>query len=145
MILACLTLLAAGATPPDPSSPGDAEKLRGVWKTVSLTNDGKVLVDEKTPAPNVPATTLVYEEHRWMIKVGDKTVAHGVFRLDESKSPKEIDILDESGKPNAQTKLGIYELAGDTYKFCLAPAGKPRPRTFTSTPGSGHSLGVCKR
>ena len=46
---------------------------------------------------------------------------------------------------NDKTKLGIYELDGDTYKFCLAPAGKPRPTEFTSKEGSGHSLGVSKR
>jgi uncharacterized protein (TIGR03067 family) len=53
--------------------------------------------------------------------------------------------MDESGVKNARTKLGIYELDGDTYKYCLAPAGKPRPKDFTSRAGSGHSLGVSKR
>jgi uncharacterized protein (TIGR03067 family) len=77
--------------------------------------------------------------------VGDKTVASGKFSIDATKRPKEIDIMDASGNKNEQTKLGIYEVDGDTYKYCLAPAGKPRPKEFVSKEGSGDSLGVMKR
>jgi uncharacterized protein (TIGR03067 family) len=151
MTLACLFLFAAGwfgaadgSDKADPSK-SDLDNLRGTWLTVSLVNDGKVLVDEKTPPRDGPTTKLAYEGDKWMIRVGDMTVAKGVFRIDATKTPKEIDILDETGKKNAKTKLGIYELDGDRYKFCLAPAGKPRPTEFKSKEGSGWSLGVSKR
>jgi uncharacterized protein (TIGR03067 family) len=121
----------------------DLAKLSGTWLTVSLVNDGKTLVDEKTQPP--PAAKLVYERNTWMVKVGNKTVATGKFKIDAAKSPKEIDILDESGMKNEKTKLGIYETNGDSYKYCLAPAGKPRPTEFASMAGRGHSLGVSKR
>jgi len=124
---------------------GDLDKLRGTWLTVSLVNDGKTLVDEKTPPKAGPATKLVYEGNNWMIKAADKTVASGKFKIDATKTPKEIDIMDESGTRNEKTKLGIYEIDGDRYKYCLAPAGKPRPKMFTSKKGSGESLGVMKR
>jgi uncharacterized protein (TIGR03067 family) len=123
----------------------DLAKLSGTWLTVSLVNDGKALVDEKTPPKEGPATKLVYERNTWMVKVGDKTVATGKFKIDAAKAPKEIDIMDESGVKNEKTKLGIYEINRDTYKYCLAPAGKPRPTEFASKAGSGHSLGVSKR
>jgi uncharacterized protein (TIGR03067 family) len=123
----------------------DLANLRGTWLTVSLVNDGKTVVGEKATPKSGPATTLVYEGNSWMVKVGDKTVATGTFKIDAAKSPKEIDILDETGVKNEKTKLGIYEVDGDTYKFCLAPAGKPRPTEFTSKAGSGHSLGVSRR
>ncbi len=126
-------------------SKGDLDKLRGTWLTVSLVNDGKTLVDEKAPPKIGPATKLVYDGNTWMIKVGDKTVASGAFKIDATKMPREIDIMDESGVKNDKTKLGIYELDGDTYKYCLAPAGNPRPTEFSSNAGSGHSLGVSKR
>jgi uncharacterized protein (TIGR03067 family) len=38
---------------------------------------------------------------------------------------------------NDKTKLGIYELNNDTYKFCLAAAQKHRPKEFTSKEGVG--------
>jgi uncharacterized protein (TIGR03067 family) len=128
----------------DPSKV-DLDKLQGAWLTVTLVNDGKTVVDEKTPAKPGPANKLVYDGNKWLINVGDKTVASGNFKIDSTKKPKEIDIMDDSGIKNDKTKLGIFELDGDTYKFCLAPAGKPRPSDFTSKAGSGHSLGVSKR
>ena len=111
---------------------GDLDKLSGTWLTVSLVNNGKTLVDENAPPKEGPATKLVYDGNKWKVLVGDKTVANGEFKIDETKTPKEIDIMDETGKKNDKTKLGIYELDGDKYKYCLAPAGKPRPTEFTS-------------
>ena len=98
----------------------DAEKLQGTWLTVSQVADGKTLVDEKTPPKAGPAVKLAYEGDKWMVKVGDKTVAWGKFKIDQTKTPKEIDILDETGTKNDKTKLGIYEFDGDTYRYCLA-------------------------
>ena len=133
-----------GPSTDEPAKVG-LDKLHGTWMTVSLVNDGKTLVAEKNPPKEGPATKLVYDGNKWMIKVGDKTVASGVFKIDSTKKPMEIDIMDESGVQNDKTKLGIFELGGDTYTYCLAPAGKPRPTRFTSNSGSGHSLGVSQR
>ncbi len=145
LMLVVAWLMAAPGLAQDDASKADLAKLRGTWLTVSLVNDGKTLVDESTPPTPGPTTKLAYDRTNWIIKVGDKVVATGVFTVDATKTPKEIDILDESGMTNDKTKLGIYELKGDTYKYCLAPAGKPRPTEFTSKAGSGHSLGVSKR
>ena len=134
-------LIAADAKP----AKNELAKLRGTWLTVSLMSDGKTLVDEKTPPMPGHSTTLVYEGDQWMIQVGDKTVAKGKFKVDATKTPNEIDVFDESGLMNEKTKRGIYQISGDTYRFCLALAGQARPTEFTSKPGSGHSLGVSKR
>ena len=145
LILATGVLMAGDGPAKDDASKGDLDKLSGTWLTVSLVNDGKTLVDDKAPPKDGPTTKLVYDGNKWKIKVGDKTVASGEFKINVTKMPREIDIMDESGVPNNKTKLGIYELDGDTYKYCLAPAGKPRPTEFTSKAASGHSLGVSKR
>jgi uncharacterized protein (TIGR03067 family) len=146
MKTACLLcLLIANGFGDDDAAKNDLAKLRGTWLTVSLVSNGKTIVDEKTPPKPGPATTLVYEVNTWTVKVGTRTVATGKFKIDAAKSPKEIDIFDESGVKNEKTKLGIYEITGDTYKYCLAPAGKPRPTEFSSKEGSGHSLGVSRR
>ena len=145
LVLATGAFMAGDGPAKDDASKGDLDKLSGTWLTVSLVNDGKTLVDDKAPPKDGPTTKLVYDGNKWKIKVGDKSVASGEFTIDETKTPKEIDIMDETGKRNDKTKLGIYELAGDKYKYCLAPAGKPRPTEFTSKAASGHSLGVSKR
>src|SRR5262249_33166823 len=119
MKIACVVILVAGllvvGDDSDKCVPAkdDRARLSRTWLTVSLVNDGKTLVDEKTPQKSGPATKLVYEGTKWMIKVGDKTVAGGVFRIDATKLPKEIDILDETGVKNDKTKLGVYKLDGD--------------------------------
>ena len=51
LILTAGALMAADGPSKDDLSKGDLDKLRGTWLTVSLVNDGKTLVDEKTP-PN---------------------------------------------------------------------------------------------
>ena len=146
MRVMCFLILTTGALmAADDPSKGDLDKLRGTWVTVSLVNNGKTLVDEKTPPKDGPTTKLAYDGNKWMVRVGDKSVGSGTFRIDPKKTPKEIDILGESGMNEDKTKLGIYELDGDTYRYCLAPAGKPRPTEFASKEGSGHSLGVSQR
>jgi uncharacterized protein (TIGR03067 family) len=138
-------LLIAAASGIDSRPQDDLDKLQGTWLTVSLVADGKTLVDENVPSKEGPTTKLAYEGNKWLIIVGDKTVASGIIKIDSTKTPKQIDLMDESGTTNDKTKLAIYELAGDTYKYCVAPAGKPRPTEFASKVGSGHSLGVSKR
>jgi uncharacterized protein (TIGR03067 family) len=123
----------------------DLSRLQGTWLTVSMVNNGKTLVAESDPPKPGPVTKLAYEGNRWKVIVGDQTVATGVVKIDATRRPKEIDLLDESGTKNEKTKLGIYELDGDLYRYCLAPAGKPRPTELASPEGSGYSLGVSKR
>ncbi len=147
MTLASILLLAfalLGAVAPVPA-PTDLDRLQGTWLTVSMVSNGKTLVGPGVPPQPGPATTLAYEGNRWLVRVGEKTVASGITRLDESATPKRIDLLNEPGVKNGQPQLGIYELDGDTYRYCLAPAGKPRPTEFSSPAGSGWSLGVSRR
>ena len=120
----------------------DLDKLRGTWLTVSQISNGKVIQDEKTPAPPGPVIQLVYDGNSWTVKAGDKTFAKGTFKIDTSKTPKELVVMDDQGKVKLQ---GIYEVNGDTYRYCIAPAGKDKPNEFSSKEGSGHILMVLKR
>jgi uncharacterized protein (TIGR03067 family) len=146
LLFITLALLAAAVDPGrDAASARDLAGLQGIWMTVSLVSDGKTLVDEKHPPKEGSVTKLEYDGNHWMVKVEGKTIASGIFRIDATKTPKEVDILDASGVRNEKSKLGIYELKGDTYRYCLAPAGKPRPAEFASKAGSDYSLGMMRR
>src|SRR5271168_4906600 len=97
LFLVITGLLAAAASSPQGGSPmNDLDKLRGTWLTVSLVSNGKTLVDEKAPPKEGPITKFAYEGTKWMVIVGDKTVASGVLKIDATKAPKQIDIMDES-------------------------------------------------
>jgi uncharacterized protein (TIGR03067 family) len=146
MIITSGLILAAGlllATPD--SQKTDLEKLQGAWLTVSLVSEGKTVVDENHPPKPGPVLKLIYEGNQWIVKVGDKIVGTGKIKIDSAKTPKEIDILDESGTINDKAKLAIYELEGDTFKYCIGPAGKPRPAEFSAREGSGNALIVSRR
>jgi len=146
MLKICLLLLTTGAVmAADDRSKNDQEKLRGTWRTVSLVSNGKTIVSDKSPPAAGPETKLIYDGDNWKIQTGDQVLASGKFKVDASKTPKEIDIFDETGVKNGKTKLGIYQLDGDVYRYCLAPANKPRPTEFVSKEGSGVSLGVSRR
>jgi uncharacterized protein (TIGR03067 family) len=147
VILILLTgLLAAPEGPQkDDASKRDLAKLTGTWVSVSLVSDGKTLIDEKTPPAERARTKLAYDGNKWTVKVGDKIVATGIIAIDATKTPKEIDVMDGSGMRNEKTRLGIYELDDDTYRYCVAAPGAPRPAEFVSRAGTRHSLGVSKR
>lgn len=146
MIVTSSLILAAGLLLAAPDSQKtDLEKLQGAWLTVSLVSEGKTVVDENHPPKPGPVLKLIYEGNHWIVKVGDKTVGTGVVKIDSTKTPKEIDILDESGTINDKAKLAIYELDGDTYKYCIASAGKQRPKEFSALEGSGNALIVSRR
>jgi uncharacterized protein (TIGR03067 family) len=69
----------------------------------------------------------------------------GLFKIDLVAKPKSIDITFSEGPGKGQTHKGIYELKGDTQKFCIAGPNKPRPDAFVSKPLSGHIVQVMER
>ena len=92
MRMTCVVLFTTGALMaadgPIKNAPakGDLDKLQGTWLTISLVNDGRTLVDKKSPPKEGSTTKLVYNGNKWMIKVGDKIVASGVFKIDSAKT-----------------------------------------------------------
>jgi uncharacterized protein (TIGR03067 family) len=117
----------------------DQEKVQGTWQRVSMVVDGK-----EVPAEDVKAQQLTIKGNRYTLRIG-KQSREGTLKLDSSKKPREVDIKSASG-PNAGKVLkGIYELDGDTFKYCIAAPGKDRPTEFPSKPGTGQALAVNKR
>ncbi len=121
------------------------EALGGTWKTVAIVSDGKTVQDETIRRPPGPEATLVYKGDTWHVIVGEKTVASGKLKVDPDKNPRQLDVLSDDDPKGAKTKLAIYQLDGDTFKYCIAGAGKPRPTEFASKAGSGESLITSKR
>jgi uncharacterized protein (TIGR02246 family) len=136
---------AAAAPRKDGSAEDDLKALQGTWVTLKLVSDGKVEVDLKEPPKEGPVSTLSYDGHKWVLKLGDKKLASGTSKLDSSKTPKHIDLTHVSGPLKGQTVLGIYKLVGDEYAACIAAVGKERPSEFSSKEGSGYRLVVSKR
>jgi uncharacterized protein (TIGR03067 family) len=64
----------------------------------------------------------------------------GTFNLDETASPKTIDMTFTKGPEKGNTALGIYKLEGDTWTICLTVTAKERPTKFATKKGSGLAL-----
>jgi len=139
MITGLGVLLAACSRHAAPSAPKtDLDRLQGTWNLTSAMQDGKALSDDK-----VKQTTIVFkgDTFRFPGSAEYATSREGTIKLDESKTPKEMDAI----STEKEVMLGIYVLQENGYKVCFAPAGQPRPTEFTSTPGSGYILQAWER
>ena len=138
-VVAVVSLAGADA-PKDDGVKKELEQFTGTWTAVSVVSDGKE-VDKVQAKMNI----LVVKGEKYTFTNHLFDVIEGTHELDPSKKPKTIDAVRTKGPDKGKKIRGIYELAGDTYKVCLAPPGKDRPKDFTSKPDSGNRLIVFKR
>jgi uncharacterized protein (TIGR03067 family) len=120
---------------PDRQAPAvpDIEQLQGTWEVIAFETPESKL--DAAALKKYPKLIIKGNEYRW------STGGSGIFKLDPTRSPKGVDY----GMPPGQGSEGIYELQGDIFRDCIAPAGKSRPITFGTPPGSGYILQVYRR
>jgi uncharacterized protein (TIGR03067 family) len=139
LLLLTAVLLVAADKPAD-ANKQDLEKMQGDWGVASQVSDGKKVTDDE-------AQTLfrTVKGDTYTLCFYDKPIVKGTFTLDATAKPKTIDARPAGSAKDAPPLLGIYEIEGDTYRLCFAPAGKERPKDFACKAGSGHTLTVWKR
>ena len=140
-MIAAVSLLigACNRQAPAPVAPKtDLDRFQGTWYLVMAMQDGKTLPEDK-----VKQTSIVFkgDTFRFPDSAEYATSKEGTIKLDENKTPKEMDAT----STEKEVMLGIYELEGDGYRVCFAPVGKPCPSEFTSKSGSGNILQFWKR
>jgi len=144
MKLATILMLTAGLlladdfqANPDKS---DKEALQGTWKIVSVEIEGEALAMD-----NLIDSRLTVKGDDYLFVLG-QTKLDLTFKMDASKSPKEIDLTAVTGPNKGKTYRGIYTLEGDTYKICrnMEPELK-RPTRFATQPKSGLMMVVWQR
>jgi uncharacterized protein (TIGR03067 family) len=131
------TVLVLAAPAPAEEVKKDAEKIQGTWKLVSMERGG-----EKGPEDNVKDVKFVITDGLITIK-DPKREENANFKLDPRKNPRTIDITPEKGKE--EVVQGIYELKGDTLKFCFNKPGGERPKEFVTKAGTQVVLIVLQR
>ncbi|MBI2807673.1 MAG: TIGR03067 domain-containing protein [Planctomycetes bacterium] len=124
----------------------DAKKLQGTWVVVDLIAYGK-----KVDPKNYKGTKFVITKDKVAIVPPNDKIDEFVkrtynFKINSAKKPAEIDLVGLTGKTKV-TSLGIYELNGDTLRWCQSDATKAsaRPTMFTSPEKSGIYLFTLKR
>lgn len=114
-------------------------EFEGTWDLVSVERDGKEQLVQK-------GTQMVTTGNKFVLKAGDKIIVAGMFKFDASKKPKTVDVTYTEGPDKGKTLKGIYEVEGDTRRFCRA--GTPeqeRPTEFKTKAGTGGLASVYKR
>jgi uncharacterized protein (TIGR03067 family) len=114
-------------------------RFGGRWRYASMELDGRAI-----PADGLAQAGLAIQGDEFLMT--DPTGAfRGRYTVDPAAAPKTIDITFLEGPEAGKGAMGIYELDGDTYKVCIGLVGKPRPKAFATSPGSGHVLQVLQR
>jgi uncharacterized protein (TIGR03067 family) len=133
MLVAVCALLLGPDKKGDKQPMADQEKIQGTWALVAGERSGKLL-----PGEVAQHVKLVFARDKRTTRNKDRHT-EATFKLDSSKTPKEID-LDMEGNVGK----GIYQLDGDNLKIAHGEVGDARPREFPK-PGSGLTVLVLKR
>ncbi|HJZ91193.1 MAG TPA: TIGR03067 domain-containing protein [Gemmataceae bacterium] len=137
--VAAVTLV-LGADAPADAVKTETAQLEGEWTMVSGKRDG-----QKLPDDFVKSGKRVAKDGVSTVTFGDPLFMKARLTIDPGKKPKTIDYEVIDGQGKGKTVLGIYEIDGNTVKFCFAAPDKERPTEFASKEGSGHTLSVWKR
>jgi uncharacterized protein (TIGR03067 family) len=116
----------------------DGAKLKGTWVVQSFQFGGQLVkLDKKV--------TVAFDADGYAVQVDGQTVERGTQKLNDSKTPKEIDWTVVEGQLQGKTQLGIYEINGDDLKICMAWPANPRPGEFSAPAGTLRKFLVLKR
>ena len=118
----------------------DLAQLQGEWTMATGSRDGQSLPDAM-----LKNSKRTCKGDETTVVIGGQLLMKTKFTLDPSKKPKCIDYQITGGANAGKTQLGIYELDGDTVKFCFSTPGKDRPTDFTTQAGDGRTSSVWKR
>ena len=131
--------LAAGAAPDD-AAKKDLGQMQGEWSMVSFEFDGRPSTPE-----DVKKGKRTCQGNETTLTSDGQLIFKAKFTLVPTKKPRAIDYRSLEGAWNGMSLLGIYEVEGDTLKFCLAEPGVDRPKEFSAKQGSRQILVVWKR
>jgi uncharacterized protein (TIGR03067 family) len=117
----------------------DLDLLQGSWSVTTLELDG-----QKMPAAMLADARIVVQGDRFT-STGMGGVYEGTLELDESTTPRQLNMTFDAGPEKGNTNLGIYKLDGDIWKLCLATRGTARPSRFASNARSGFAFETLTR
>ena len=143
-LLIPLALILTGAGADDDQVTKELKKFEGSWTLVSGEHDGKKISDADARRSRInwsgKDVTLITPHQ------SKTAITATISVIDATKKPAEMDWVRGQGPDAGKTMKAIYEFVDDNqYRICFAPAGKDRPREFSTKEGSGHLLHVWKR
>jgi uncharacterized protein (TIGR03067 family) len=141
LVVGCVAFITLRALAADNDAvKADMARLQGEWSLVSGIADGNAM-------PDAMASQLkrVCKDDETTVTMGEQMFMKAKFTLDPSKNPKTIDYEMTDGFTKGKKQQGIYEINGDTVKFCFGSPDGKRPTKFASEQGDGQTLSEWKR
>jgi uncharacterized protein (TIGR03067 family) len=118
----------------------DREKLQGTWSIASLEVN-----QETIPVEKLEAARLIVAGERYSFTLGEMRLELK-HKVDEGKSPKELDLTVAEGPEKGKTFRAIYKLEEDRLTICRhVQPEMERPKEFATRPESGLMLIVWKK
>jgi uncharacterized protein (TIGR03067 family) len=140
VVMAAALCLLVAADEPQEAAKKELAKMQGEWSMVSGERDGQEFGKDI-----VDGAKRMVKGDQVTITVNEQVFLKARITIDPTKKPRTIDYTPTEGDNKGQTMKGIYELTGDTAKFCTAQPGAERPTDFTAKEGSGRTLSVWKK
>lgn len=139
-VLALFSSPISGADGAGGNETNERAKFVGVWKGFAV--EGKGENPDRGPV-QLEITVTEKTMHGIQIKGGER-IDHGEgnYTLALGADPKQLDAAKTVQRGRGQAFVGIYELDGDTLKWCVSPQ-KVRPTTFETK--KGQFLLILKR
>jgi uncharacterized protein (TIGR03067 family) len=113
--------------------------LEGSWSFARLEVDGHVM-----PVGALSASRVLIDGDRFRTE-SPEAAYEGIFNLNVETEPHEIDIEFIAGPEAGNSNFGIFRVEGDRLEIALDLNGRPRPRAFSTAPGSGHACELLQR
>jgi uncharacterized protein (TIGR03067 family) len=145
LMIAAMAILITGLVLPTPAGEKDdalardMKLLEGNWSLHSFVANGK-----EAPTETIQTIRLTIKGNRYLVDFG-KQKMELTFKIDPSKKPKSIDLINVKDDKKTVTH-GIYEVSADTLKMCRGTeSGQERPTEFAAKEGSKLAVAVYKR
>ncbi len=138
-----MTLLALGTAIPAGSQgqeAADRRRLVGTWTGW--------IVEGRGDRPNAmigKIAEMTITERTIRARDDQRDMGEGNYRVGRDQGWGTLDAAGIAGPTRGKTYLGIYQLEGDTLRWCTANPGRPRPTELMTRRGDGWYLMVLRR
>ena len=143
LVTGLMMLLMLGSAYPAGSQGQEAaerQRLMGTWTGW--------IVDGRGDRPNAmigKITEMVITDRTIRARDDQQNMGEGNYRLGREQGMGTLDTAAVAGPLRGKTYLGIYQLDGDTLRWCTANPGRPRPTELITRRGEGWYLMVLRR
>jgi uncharacterized protein (TIGR03067 family) len=132
---ATITLLTLSAAAQD-------KALIGTWEGWLVNGDGSQTAQRQSRISEmvITAAQITCKDG------GSRSMGAGTYRIGGTGAVRTIDATGTAGQPAGKAFQGIYQISGDTLKWCSGnDRARTRPTEFKTNVGNGHFLMILTR